>query len=209
MSIGLPRLNNFVKILRIEHSFTRRTFRTHIRLVHSWVMIMAPIRACHYFVTNNWIYGGIVLYLVINNIPWYLILPYILFFNITDILWSTYHFCHYNTLTGMVACSLVHRNLPNLQYRTANDWKLLGNSTKLLAYLTLKWRCLFKPPLICCFPTFCSISGNKISDKGACAVGSALQVNQSLQELEWVQPFMSYFIRGDTEAVRVIPRPML
>ena len=41
--------------------------------------------------------------------------------------------------------------------------------------------------------TFCSLSGNQISDEGAREFAAALQVNQSLQTLEWVQPFMSYF----------------
>ena len=44
-----------------------------------------------------------------------------------------------------------------------------------------------------CFLTFCSLRFNQISDEGAHALAAALQVNQSLQELKWVQPFMSYF----------------
>ena len=57
-----------------------------------------------------------------------------------------------------------------------------------------KWRGLFKPPLISCYLTFCSLSRNQISVGGACELAAALQVNQSLQGLEWVQPFMSYFL---------------
>ena len=48
--------------------------------------------------------------------------------------------------------------------------------------------------LICCFLTFCSLGSNQISAEGAHAVAAALQVNQSLQKLEWVQPFMSLYI---------------
>ena len=36
----------------------------------------------------------------------------------------------------------------------------------------------------------CSLSYNEISDEGTCALAGALQVNQSLQELEWVQLFV-------------------
>jgi len=32
--------------------------------------------------------------------------------------------------------------------------------------------------------SFCSLSNKRITDKGACALSAALQVNQSLQELE-------------------------
>ena len=34
------------------------------------------------------------------------------------------------------------------------------------------------------FLTFCSLSENKITDKGVCGLAAALQVNQSLQQLE-------------------------
>ena len=44
---------------------------------------------------------------------------------------------------------------------------------------------LVEPPLISCSLTFCSLSGNQIQE-GARVVARALQVNQSLQELEWV-----------------------
>ena len=40
--------------------------------------------------------------------------------------------------------------------------------------------------LFCCCLTFCSLSKNEITDEGVCALAGALQVNQSLQELEWV-----------------------
>ena len=35
-----------------------------------------------------------------------------------------------------------------------------------------------------CSLTFCSLGSNQISDEGACAVATVLQVNQSLQELK-------------------------
>ena len=41
--------------------------------------------------------------------------------------------------------------------------------------------------------TFYSLGSNQISDEGASTVAAALQVNQSLQELKWVQPFMFLF----------------
>ena len=54
-----------------------------------------------------------------------------------------------------------------------------------------------EPPPISRFLTFCSLSGNQISNIGACELARALQVNHSLQELEWVQLFMSlYFFRS-------------
>ena len=46
-----------------------------------------------------------------------------------------------------------------------------------------------EPPLISCSLTFCSLSQNQISDEGARELAAALQVNQGLQTLEWVQPF--------------------
>ena len=47
------------------------------------------------------------------------------------------------------------------------------------------WR--FLEPSSFCSLTFCSLSWNEIEDEGACALAGALQVNQSLQELKWVQ----------------------
>ena len=49
-----------------------------------------------------------------------------------------------------------------------------------------------------CSLIFCSLSNNKISADGVCALVGALLVNQSLQKLklEWVQPFVSYLLRG-------------
>ena len=44
--------------------------------------------------------------------------------------------------------------------------------------------------------TFYSLSEYKITDKRVCALVRELQVNQSHQKLEWVQPFMSNFLRG-------------
>ena len=48
---------------------------------------------------------------------------------------------------------------------------------------------ILEPPFFVCSMTFCSLGSNQISDEGACAVAAALQVNQSLQHLKWVQPF--------------------
>ena len=45
--------------------------------------------------------------------------------------------------------------------------------------------------LMSCSLTFCSLESNHISDEGASALSEALQVNQSLQILKWVQPFMA------------------
>ena len=45
------------------------------------------------------------------------------------------------------------------------------------------WRFL-EPPFFLCSLTFCSLGSNQISDEGAIAVATALQVNQSLQELK-------------------------
>ena len=51
------------------------------------------------------------------------------------------------------------------------------------------------PSFFCCL-SFCSLSDKGITDQGACALSAALQVNQSLQELKWVQSFMFYFWWG-------------
>ena len=51
--------------------------------------------------------------------------------------------------------------------------------------------------LLICFLTFCSLWSNQMTDKGASTLAAALQVNQSLQELKWVQPCMSlYFLKS-------------
>ena len=42
---------------------------------------------------------------------------------------------------------------------------------------------IFLDSFLCCL-SFCSISNKNISDKGAYALGAALQVNQSLQDLK-------------------------
>ena len=47
-----------------------------------------------------------------------------------------------------------------------------------------------------CSLTFCSLSNNKISSVGAHELAGALQVNQSLQKLKWVQAFVFYFSNG-------------
>ena len=48
--------------------------------------------------------------------------------------------------------------------------------------------------LICCFLTFCSLGYNQLSDESARVLSEALQVNQSLQKLKWVQPVLSNFL---------------
>ena len=49
-------------------------------------------------------------------------------------------------------------------------------------------------PSIVCYLPFCSLREKEISDIGAYALSEALQVNHSLQELEWVQlPYSGYF----------------
>ena len=52
-----------------------------------------------------------------------------------------------------------------------------------------------EPPVISRSLTFCSLSRNQISNIGACELAGALQVNQSLQKLKWVQSFISCFYR--------------
>ena len=44
--------------------------------------------------------------------------------------------------------------------------------------------------------TFYSFSKDKITDERVCALVRELQVNQSHQKLEWVQPFMSKVLTG-------------
>ena len=54
--------------------------------------------------------------------------------------------------------------------------------------LQAKWRGLLNHLSFCL--TFCSLNGNQISAEGTHTLAKALQVNQSLQELKWVQLFM-------------------
>ena len=55
-----------------------------------------------------------------------------------------------------------------------------------------------------CSLTLCSLSWNQISDEGARELAAALQVNQSLQTLKWVKPFMSYFLRVYTGTAAMV-----
>ena len=56
---------------------------------------------------------------------------------------------------------------------------------------------VYEPPFFfCCSLTFCSLSRNEIKAEGVRELAGALQVNQSLRQLEWVQPFFS-----------LVPRP--
>ena len=76
--------------------------------------------------------------------------------------------------------------------------------------IMLSWRCLEELPPFCSL-TFCSISENRISDEGTCALSGALQVNQSLQELKWVQPFIlhMYMVYSGTPYSRLPELPAL
>ena len=56
--------------------------------------------------------------------------------------------------------------------------------------------------------TFCSLSKDEITDERVCALVRELQVNQSHQNLEWVQPFMSKVLRGACWDCSVIPIPV-
>ena len=55
------------------------------------------------------------------------------------------------------------------------------------------------------FLTFYSLSDNLITDECVCKLVRELQVNQSHQKLEWVQPFMPDFLRGACWDCCVIP----
>ena len=80
-----------------------------------------------------------------------------------------------------------------------SQWDLVTGywPVKFAIILNTKWIYghILTPSFFCCL-SFCSLSNKKIKDKGACALSAALQVNQSLQELKWVQPFMSYILWG-------------
>jgi len=54
-------------------------------------------------------------------------------------------------------------------------------------YLSLNWR---ENVGYFFFFSLCSLSENQISKEGAFALAGALQVNQSLQTLKWVQTYM-------------------
>ena len=56
--------------------------------------------------------------------------------------------------------------------------------------------------------TFYSLSKDEITDERVCALVRELQVNQSHQKLEWVQPFMSKVLRGACWDCTVIPIPV-
>ena len=58
--------------------------------------------------------------------------------------------------------------------------------------------------------TFYSLSKDEITDERVCALVRELQVNQSHQKLEWVQPFMSNFclIQGWTWIPPPPPHPL-
>ena len=67
----------------------------------------------------------------------------------------------------------------------------LGMRLDCLHLLHTKWRVLSNH---LSFLTFCSLSDNQISAEGACTLAEALQVNQTLQRLKWVQPFTSFLL---------------
>ena len=77
-----------------------------------------------------------------------------------------------------------HPAFCHLPYHTADDKKLPWNETRLCAPFTHEVKRFVEPSLISSSLTFCSLSGNKISNEGACELAAALQVNQSLQALE-------------------------
>ena len=81
---------------------------------------------------------------------------------------------------SFTACCPAFCRLP---YHTANDKKLLEKKLEFL-HLTHKVKGSVEPAFISCFLAFCSLSGNKVTAEGACAVAAALQVNQTLQELK-------------------------
>ena len=56
--------------------------------------------------------------------------------------------------------------------------------------------------------TFYSLSEDEITDERVCALVRELQVNQSHQKLEWVQPFMSKVLRGTCWDCSVVPIPV-
>ena len=64
----------------------------------------------------------------------------------------------------------------------------------LFKYACIHWCFLNHFPFV--LSTSCSLRGCKISNKGACAIATALRVNKSLQCLKWVQLFMFYLLRG-------------
>ena len=78
----------------------------------------------------------------------------------------------------------------------------LGAETK---YTLHKVKRFVEPPLISRSLTFCSLSENQIKDDGVRALSEALRVNQSLQELKWVQYFMSLFFLRNVHC-SVVPR---
>ena len=80
-------------------------------------------------------------------------------------------------------------------YNAMEDW--------MRQYNICLWKC-HEPPLYLLF-IFCSLSENKITDELLCALVRELQVNQSHQKLEWVQPFISNFLRGGCWDYSVIP----
>ena len=56
--------------------------------------------------------------------------------------------------------------------------------------------------------TLYSLSKDEITDERVCALVRELQVSQSHQKLEWVQPFMSDILRGACWDCTVIPIPV-
>ena len=102
----------------------------------------------------------------------------------------------YHVMTSSIHLSSFCCSLYNLRKRVCpRKLRKFAPSENFPLYgiYTSPWRFLEPPLFVCFFLTFCSLRSNQISDEGARAVAAALQVNQSLQELKWVQPFMSYF----------------
>ena len=63
-------------------------------------------------------------------------------------------------------------------------------------------------PLLSFVLTFYSLSKDEITDEHVCSLVRELQVNQTHQKLEWVQPFMSDILRGACWDCTVIPIPV-
>ena len=75
---------------------------------------------------------------------------------------------------------------PQLDLVLTNQiFSILTNYTLSIDKFYTKWvhEHFLTPSFFCC-RSFCSLSNKEISDKGACALSAALQVNQSLQELK-------------------------
>ena len=150
-------------------------------------------------VTNNWMY----IFHTINYARWLLILVHCCL-SIMEISWTTFLCLFSDILQPWVQ--------PDLRQRSScSSWSFASepepSGAKVSPAILFK-RCTDTvdwviPILVLkfygeiCFLTYCSLSRNKISDIGAHELAAPLQVNQSLQELTWVQPLMYNFLGGE------------